>query len=734
MDNLFPTAVKALPEGSSKALYDQLAILEADTSYGQPNMTSNLITMQSNSAARKEVVATSNSIYASLKERTKTSSGAYLSDAQLRAGTYATMLSANPKEFFKQDLRQVGTMESRNMNPATPANRMKRMITQLSYNESDFRKMSRQSVTYSMQASSQDALGNLFFKPIAFDPLTTGVETDISIVNLYNNAYRSTTGNLTNFHRKNLLEAYVNPEIVRNETTRMLCVYRPNGTKGANENIFVDPNLVPIKTRRVGAGITLKTGSIKIGQEFEFTGVSQREDMLAGGVADFTDTISPVIRLDYFDLKVGEDVLRINTYELRDSMFYAAAQGRTTNVLLTFDNDSITIKNNSLSLTEKPDGTRKPLVTLAKYKDYDIRIRVQLNGKVSLDGGTSSVNKGADVEFVNALDSDGRLVTDAGVLSDLADIFSKAEPIGWVPEARFDNWNLRNLGLLVETQNFKVLYNVPYLSPVSSIVNTYDDENAAPQVLSDLITVTQLTSSHAAIAKLRNAEAYLENFARVPDANGNEPEFHGIGGYYLKAFYHKDTFKLLSIIDSTESHNRTEDIRCALWNRIHYRAMRMILDSEYLPAARRLTGDQNYKPTVIIGTDPMIASYLFGEGETRVYPKREQYDVVVETSLSALAVGKLWMSLAHNAKAATDNELCPLSFGNFLTGADVIARHDRSWNGQISNTLTTTPRYLHVWNLPILSVMNIEDIEAVSGKAYVNVEILGGKVETTVTP
>lgn len=718
--DLFPTPPKSHATGSVKALYESLEIIQQDKSLGATNLTTDIITLQSNPAKLKDVQARSTSIYEQLKERTKVSHP-NITDAQLRAGVYATMLSANPKEFMNTPLRQPGSAETRVMNQGIPKNRMSRIITNCSYNESDFRKNSHSSVTYSMGAASQDALGNLFFKPIAFDPLTTGIEVDISIVNLFNNFYRSTTGSLTNFHRKNLLEAYVNPEIVRNDTTRMIPVFRETGNT-KNNHCFADKALIPEKVRRIGAGITVRTNALKIGKEFELLGISQRDEMIAGGHADFTDAISPVIRLETLYIKVGDDMLPINTYELRDSLFFPAPQGRTTKVTLNFDNDSVTFPAGTKSVTEDSNGDRKDLVTLAGFKDYDIRVRVHATGNIVLDTGTSSV-KDAGVQFVNATDKDGKLLTGAKA-EELAKLFEDAEVYGYDIEARFDNWNIRNLGLLVENQHFKVLYNVPYLSPVSSIVTTYDNENETPQVLNDLVTVTQLTSAHAAIAKLRSIEGYLENYVKVPDANGNMPEFHGIGGYYVKTFFKRDTFKLLDLVDSTESHNRDADIKAALWGRIHYRAMRMILDSEYLPAAYRIKGDNNYKPTVIIGTDPMIESYLFGEGEGDVIPKRKQYNVKVESSLSALAVGKLWMSLADNANSTTDTTLCPLSLGNFLTGADVIARHDRSWNGQISNTLTTTPRYLHVWNLPIMTVMHIEDIEAITGKIHVNVNVI----------
>jgi hypothetical protein len=89
----------------------------------------------------------------------------------------------------------------------------------------------------------------------------------------------------------------------------------------------------------------------------------------------------------------------------------------------------------------------------------------------------------------------------------------------------------------------------------------------------------------------------------------------------------------------------------------------MYRSSEYKAAAAVLTGNTGFKPTVIVGTDPVIYNYLQSDGDLRTLG--ETFDVRIVSTLDHRVAGKIFLSFGV-FDSARNTGINPLNFGNML--------------------------------------------------------------------
>lgn len=708
---MFKSKGRETARSQAEDICGKLIALQTDKSYGEKKITKAVLALES-STESQQLVSHASKTSAELIRSVLERDGYRLSDHQLNAGVSAALLSADPLATAKRQLVD-NTGQAIVTNPGVSPHEMTREYGLESYEESDFRQMQRMSVTYNILASSQDAVGNAWFPPILMDARVTGLETEISITNVFNDFMRSTSGTLAEFNRRNILRGFVDPNITRNRLTELFPVYRDTG-KGASAHNFVDISKAPLEKVHLGAGVNVETGWLKVGEKFDLLGISQRDEMLANGQADFTDTLSPVIRLKQILIQFGEDFIPFDVFELRDSLLLGSLTGHTRKTILTFNNDSLVLTDDAV------DVQGNDLKTLASLKGLNVRFTISMTGNITTDSATSIINAD-NVEFMNATDKNGKLVPDAQAQA-IADLIDEGKIVGYKLDARFDNWNLRNLGLLVESQTFRTIVNVPYLSPISSVATTYDRENDDQAALGELVSVANITSTHAAIEKILRSAEYMRKYRAIPDRDGNYPGFLGIGSYYVLPYWFSEKVRFTDFVDGTNSVNRFDDIRAAWLGRIFTHGMKAMLQSEYLAAGRKITGNEKFRPKLIVATDPFIAAYLMnGESNLHKFP---DFDIEINSSLSNLIEGRIYMSFSTVGQDASITKMCPLTYGAYAYSPELVSKLQKSWNGQVSNALTVTPRWLHIWNLPILSEIIVTDMESASEKLPINTRVV----------
>ena len=378
-------------------------------------------------------------------------------------------------------------------------------------------------------------------------------------------------------------------------------------------------------------------------------------------------------------------------------------------MLLAMDSDALVLDADTKDVTGAAPASLPELAT------HKARIQLSISGNVSLDKGDCLVS-GGTMGLV-ALRNAGDMLVGGATFNTLAGKVAAAEVIGYTITAFRANSNIRQRGQLLDSQVEYRVIPVPYRSPLSIImpvVNATGDDNSALQTL---ITTTGIRVSNEAVSSLLRAQASLKSYSPVADANGDLPEINAFGHLYVKPIYFEDSVALPVTVDSLKSHEKIKDIRAALVEKIRYFANEMYRSSEYKAAAAVLTGNTGFKPTILVGTDPVIYNYLMADGDLRTLG--ETFDVRVVSTLDHRVSGKIFLSFGV-FDSARNTGINPLNFGNMLWSPELTVVMPVSRDGQVSKELIVAPRFLHNVNLPMMTVLNVSGLPEVTGKVTVN--------------
>lgn len=643
-------------------------------------------------------------------------SGIAVEGYQLEAGTMAGMLATDP----------MGAMTARPR--ALPANSVvmtnlvadsypDRGISLEAYDERENRNAQMNSIVYNLLASRQDEFGETLFPTIIASPNEVGVTIAMKLFYVFNDFKRSATGALANYNRKNLVRAYADTEILKNELTRVVPVLRTGGSD-ANTDKFVAAADVPSWAEALGMGVLVDTAPLKIDTKVDLIAISQTNELLQSGVMGPTDALDTNIKLDKLYAKVDNgagkvDVVVLNAIDLPASVFTHSPQGNSRRMMLSIDTDSLVLS----SKTAKVGGGAMAVLTeLATHK---ARVQLTIGGSVTLDTGTCSVSRG-QLSLVALRNNANQLVTGAA-FDDFAAKVAKVEIIGYTLVAARANSNLRQRGQLVDTQTEYRVIPVGFRSPLSILAPTARDSADDTSAIQTLITTTGMRISNEAVNALVRAEVTLSNYAAVADASGTLPEMNAIGHYLVNPVFFSDSINLGTTVDSLKSHERLKDIRAALVEKIRYFANEMYRASEYQAASAVLTGNTAGKPTVIVATDPVLKNYLTADGDLRTLG--ESFDVVVVSTLATAITGKIYITFGVFDQAR-NTSINPLNFGNMLYTPELVLNLPISRDGQTSKELTVTPRFTHIVNLPVMTSLTVTGLPGVTGKVSVNTKAI----------
>ena len=659
-------------------------------------------------------------IYNNIESTVKTITqdfGLAVEDFQLESATMAGIFATNPGAVLASKPRSFGS-DVTVLTPNVADGFMERPQVSLeAYDERDNRNAQLYSIVYNLLASRQDDFSETFFPTIVVNPNEVGITLSVKLFYVFNDFKRSANGALANYARKNVIRAYADAEILKNELTKVVPVLRSGGGADDNTDKFVSTSLVPSWSVALGNSIVVPTGALKVDQKVDLIGISQTNELLASGIMGPSDSLDTYIRLDSVFLSVTGDVggvattevIRLSTEGLPASTFTYAPQGNYRRMILTLDTDGLVLDDATLTVA----GTQPAL--LSELTNNKARVQLTINGSVSLDKGDGMVNRGS-MALVTMRNAAGQLVTGTA-FNALATKLADAEIIGYTLTASRANSNIRQRGQLLDSQIEYRSIPVPYRSPMSVImpaVNASGDENSA---LQNLITTTGVRTSNEAVTTLLKTQSILAGYNPVANANGDLPELSAIGHYHVNPVYFSETVNLSTTVDSLKSHEKIKDIRAALVEKIRFYANAMFRDSEYKAAAAVLTGNTGFKPTVIVGTDPVLFNYIMADGDLRTLG--ETFDVKVVSTLDSRVKGKIFLSFGV-FDASRNTSVNPLNFGNFLYSPEMTVAMPVSRDGQVSKELIVAPRFLHINVLPVLTVLTVSNLSEVTGKVTVN--------------
>ena len=641
------------------------------------------------------------------------------SPAQVESAVGAGIISGDPESFFGQSVPKI-TSATESMTPVNlPLSDGfdKYTISVESYDTRENRNATTYSILYNLNAARQNEFGETFFPTIAVGPDEAGLAVHIRNMMVYNGILRSVKGAAAKFNKKPLIRAFADATILRDDTTQAVPVYR----QGQNDDKFADTNVVAPRAIEV-AGTSVQTAPLAFGKEVDLIGISQTDELLASGAMDQSDALDPTLNLKTVYVaftgtdannNAVTDVVSINVGSLPKSNFTYSTQGQTREMTLAFDTNSVVLDGT----TKRVDGSPLSALAALAAQGLSVRIRMVISGNANIEYGNVAVyGNSMSVELIR--NSNGEVVplSDTSV-ADLVAAINGGAFVGYELDAWRTNSNIRQRGQLIDSNEYVYLYNVPVRSPISVVRPVNADKSQDASDLAALITATRIRTSNAAVSTLLETATTLAQYNSVADEVGEAPESLGVGRFLVRPVYFEDNLDMGTVVDSLSSSGRITDIQGALINAVRDYAYRMYSLSEYKAAIEAMTGGVGVTPTVIVGTDPVIARYLTATDTFRNIGGN--FDVRVVSTLDKRVRGKVFISFGifdGNENKAPN----PLTFGNMGWAPEVTVSLPVSRNGQASRELIVQPRFLHVANLPVLTVLNVTNIpEVANGKVAV---------------
>jgi hypothetical protein len=639
-----------------------------------------------------------------------------LTEAQRSAAIVGGVISGSPLAFLS---RQQSFPQSTDANvfvgAASGEERMKMALE--AYDEKDNRNAAIYTIAYNMQAARQDEFGEAFFPTIVVTPDQVGFKISIDLVTIIDDARRQITGALDNLNRKNIIYAVRDASILKNDLTQLVPVYRAGNT--ANIANFVPVASLPTRTVTIG-GEAITTSALAFGKNFSLLGLSQSDSLIAIGLQDTTDAVDTAVSLSALYLEVAgvvssvatKEIIRLETLGLPKATFTGAVQGAARDMTLSFSTESLRIG----ATTTQASGTASVLLAPLVSASYSVRLSVNVSGTVNLQTSATNVMAG-DVTVISITNSAGvKYAPTDGAVSAIAALFTGAKFLGYDLDARRTNSNRRQRGQLLDTITYNQTYAVPLLSPITVPRPLGLGDQTDPTDLAALITATRIRTSNAAVTELLRSAAILKQIVNENDNAFDQVEVLGTGRHLVTPVYVEDTIDFETAIDSLTSHQRADDIMAVLVNKIRDVAYHAYRDSGYKAAADALNGGNAPVPTVIIGTDPVLARYINVTGDLRTLGG--EFNVRLVSTLDGRVKDKIFV--AFGDFKGSEGAPNPLHFGNMGWKPEMTLVLPLHRNGANSKELVVQPSFLHVTNCPILGVLTVTNLpEVVASKVAI---------------
>lgn len=575
------------------------------------------------------------------------------------------------------------------------------------YDERENRNAVVYSIAYNMQAARQDEFGETFFPTLVLTPDQVGFGVTVNLMMVYDAVERKISGSFTDFKRKNIIRAVVDPSILKKEQTRVVPVHRAQSASNFVDAAIVAPSDVLLE------GETIHTAPIAVGKKIDLLGISQTDALVSAGLMDMTDSLDPYIQISNVYAKVGDDVLKFATLNVPLSNFTYSTQNNQSLMSLNFVTTSVLVNKNS----KQADGSALADLGAIVSNDLIVRLEMVLNGTVNIQTGECQVfGNGLAVHTV--ADNAGNMQDlGSGVAKTLADLVATGSIVGYDIQAYRTNMNRRQRGQLIDVTKFTQLYNVPLRSPITTIHPINTDGSVDASDVQALITATRIRVSNEAVTALINASVLLNDYVDSRDDSGTGPDVLGVGRFFVKPTYFKEDINIATMVDSQKSHERAADMQAVLVNKLRDYAYRMYRDSEFKAAADALQGGNSATPVVIIGTDPVLARYLNVTGDLRTLGG--EFDVRIVSTLDKRVAGKIFMTFGvfDESRNTTPN---PLNFGNMVWGPELVLTANISRGNTTSKETVVQPRYAFVTHLPVMTTLTVDGIPAALNKIALN--------------
>lgn len=560
------------------------------------------------------------------------------------------------------------------------------------------------SIAYQAVSLKQDAVSELFYPIFVVDPAEAAIKIDVTTTSILTPVKRSGTGAVQGNYKKSLLKELRNPAsftldanriypVVRAETAANL--FNPAGVSGISSTITV------------GDGYDITTAPVKVNTEVDLLDLSITDELLAKGTLDHTDMLNKFLGIDklYFSM-VGADAdgTEITEYFVKDistlpAKFIETPNGNKYDLQLNYKNESLAFVGGDLGKTDGSDTAIVKLGSLAA--GHYAKIAINIKGDANVESRLFVVNP-ITVSLVGVYDAAGNAVAETSTeYTDVKAVVDTIKLDAVLPEAYATNDNLRFKATRLDSTTNRYVYTMQRRHVLTEVVPV---NGGGSDVSNGITAFVNAGLSFNGLNELSNAMSIISNLSVDTEDFGMASEYFTRGTY-------SESFDIATIVDGKESTNRVSDVEQALRLKIKTIATKLATDSNYFRVFNAISG-VNTKPTVLIGTDLTIGSYINNFED-------DMFKYVVARSVEDSMNGVLYISFGTAGKERNSAPSI-LNFGVCGWSPEVTLAAQTTEGGRTAYETLHIPTYRHQTILPILGRLDISGFEAIAGKLTTN--------------
>lgn len=564
------------------------------------------------------------------------------------------------------------------------------------------------STIINIAAARQDAFSEAFFPTQVISPEEGIVRFEMTqtyVMTDYLHTGNGSTGVPQGFGSVSLIDALINPEVLRDTCLDVIPIYSPSNTAFSAD---VDP--------WYEKGV--ETGALRFNQDIDLLAAGQDTILNPSQVYDSTDQLDFDVFLKRLFFKVTDkegnvEILPINLGRIPGANAVAPNGYVTSGREMTFNFNTTNIPLSTLIQAMGPDGSIESK-TLAYLRDpsrasWQVYLDFNVTGSVNLETGNIRVNRGnvqIDSVWDERKDADGVVnptqVTSATLLTGLEEHFTSIEMVGYQVHATRTNLNRRTRGILVRSDIVTDAIAIPMGPPVSALAPVVDIPSMVD--LEAPIRVVRMRNSQNALAALLEYGNGLRNYANSTSIRAPRPRLGGVGNFIMRPYYEEATLDLAEMVDSIRSKDRLEDVNYAIQAAVRGMVSRAWGTSGYGPAWQAL-GNENELPVVNIGTNTEIGSYLFMKGDNRLLG--DLFETNLVTTNNKEIGDMIIINFTHKGEQPWFRS------GTFYYMPELVSTLPKTTNGGQSIQLTVQNRNLHVCHTPIQLRIHLKNLKQV---------------------
>lgn len=662
--------------------------------------------------------------------------GDKLTEAQKAAGAIVAMSYAAPGAYAEKAY-SVNVSQEKGVTVIDPVMfggagshdfRMKASME--AFDEQELRQHLPFSIAFNVQAARQDEFSESFYPTVVVTPDQAGLDVVVRRTLVYNEVRHSLTGGSVDFNRKNLIDAVIDHTILASESVRAVPVY----VSGTNNAHFV----TALATAYTIDNTTFQTAPLKMGVEHNLLGLSSHPGLTAAGVLDNTDSLDARIHLEniYVDLTGGgpnkvigtgtDDVsgtVALSVDRLPYSAFVKPVENNYRVMTLNFVTEELVLSASTPDTAGVALSAGIGATYFTANPNAHVKLKVKLNGSVNVEFGNIEVHA-ASIAVVSVWEKDPSDGTFTNISNDAGgtlatQLLDAQAQLGAFVISGYDVWSTRSnqnrrvRGLIVDTTEQVERHTVMMGSPITVLSPVTSNRDASD--LTAAVAAARIRNSNQAVTTLGNYAETLELLVQNRDRNLPISDIEGAGRWLVRPFFEKVELDLVASVNSVKSHERALDVSATIVNAIREVAYRMYRESGYQVALDAVTGGTGEKPTLIIGTDPVLAKHMQISGDTRLAGVALDYKIV--TSMDQRVYNKIYLAFVRPGQTGPD----PLSFGTHVWIPELAATVQVSRGGSTVKEAQVQPRNRHINNCPILGYIEVTGLkEAVTEKTSID--------------